>query len=48
MNSLYARRLWLMFRFDLMNAAILITLLIAGFWAMDFAAFLCRAEGWCS
>lgn len=48
MNTLYARRLWLMFRFDLLNAAFLILFVVAGFYAMDFAAFFCRAEGWCA
>lgn len=47
-NTIYARRLWLLFRWDLFSAAVLIGACVAGFWALDFAAWLCRAEGWCA
>lgn len=48
MNTLHAKRLWLLLRWDLLNGIFLVGFMVAGFWALDFAAFLCRAEGWCS
>jgi hypothetical protein len=48
MNAVYARRLWLMFRFDLMNAAGLLAFMAAALYGMDLAAAFCTAIGWCA
>lgn len=48
MNAIYARRLWLLFRWDLLHGLGLILFMVAGFCGLDFAAYLCRAWEFCS
>lgn len=48
MNAVYARRLWLLFRWDLANGLCLIAFMFAAFYAMDLAAAFCRAIGYCA
>ena len=48
MNAVYARRLWLLFRWDLLNGLGLILFMVAGFWGLGLAASYCRFKGWCA